>query len=333
MLKYLIILLDDTSISYCQYNNEKAKENLIPLEYLKKGILFGMKENLMVQFVYPDYILPQDYKNVINDIDHCDIVSSRCEDKRLTDSADVIIFKTIEDALHYPIKGTGTYTIRTSKDDLINKSRFLSEVINSSKRVNIVITDIDKFTEPDFERYNYTLSYLSEVVKNAYAKGKSPQLNILTDRMQLDFMNNCNAGAENVTIAPDGNFYVCPAFYYAGLCSGNEKTLGEECQKGYSIGSLSEGLDLKNPQLYTIEYAPLCRNCDSYQCKRCVWLNRKTTFEINTPSHEQCVVAHLERNASRKLLADIRTLGSFLPDKEIKNIDYLDPFDIRMNFK
>lgn len=89
------------------------------------------------------------------------------------------------------------------------------------------------------------------------------------------------------------------------------------------------GLDIKNSQLYKLLYAPICRNCDAFQCKRCVWLNRKTTYEINTPSHEQCVVAHLERNASRVLLNNIRKYGEYLPHIEIKEIKYLDPFDIR----
>ena len=42
-----------------------------------------------------------------------------------------------------------------------------------------------------------------------------------------------------------------------------------------------------------------------------------------------CVAAHLERNASRSLLAAIRKHGTFLPGREIKEIDYLDPFDVR----
>lgn len=59
-------------------------------------------------------------------------------------------------------------------------------------------------------------------------------------------------------------------------------------------------------------------------------MNRKTTLEVNTPSHEQCVVAHLERNASRKLLIDIRKHGKFMSASEdIKEIDYLDPFDVK----
>ena len=65
MLKYLIVLLDDTSTSYCHYENEKKECRLIALEDLKAGILFAMKENLMIQFVYPNYELSQEYKDTI----------------------------------------------------------------------------------------------------------------------------------------------------------------------------------------------------------------------------------------------------------------------------
>ena len=53
MLKFLVILLDDMSASYCHYENEKKTYKLISIEDLKMGILFAMKENLTVQFVYP----------------------------------------------------------------------------------------------------------------------------------------------------------------------------------------------------------------------------------------------------------------------------------------
>ena len=56
-------------------------------------------------------------------------------------------------------------------------------------------------------------------------------------------------------------------------------------------------------------------------------MNRQKTMEVNTPGHDHCVVAHLQRNASRILLNNIRKHGEFLPDKEIKEIDYLDPFE------
>ena len=34
----------------------------MPLETLQQGIRFGMMENLMIQYVYPDYELPAEYR-------------------------------------------------------------------------------------------------------------------------------------------------------------------------------------------------------------------------------------------------------------------------------
>lgn len=316
MLQYLIILIDETSTSYCHYENPAKKAGLIPLDILKAGIRFGMMENLMIQFVYPDYELPSEYKEAIETIDHSKIVSSLCEDESLKDEADVIVYHDWTGLSFGKFEAGKSYVLRTSKADLFERYLFIKDVLPKVSRLNVVITDIDTFKEEDFERYKQILETLSECLEKLYADRQTPQLNILTDRMMLSAMNNCGAGDSCITLAPNGNFYVCPAFYYE-----NEA----DC-----IGDLEHGLDIKNKQLYRLDHAPICSHCDAWQCKRCVWLNRKTTVEVNTPSHEQCVVAHLERNASRELLSNIRKHGTFLPEQdEIKEIDYLDPFDKR----
>lgn len=304
MLQYLIILLDDTSTSYCHYTNNRKGKNLIPLDRLKQGIRFGMMENLMIQYVYPDYELPEEYKEVIESIDHSKI-------KPIADDADVLVLNKIE-----AIKTDILVVLRIGKADLFDHQEEVAALLKGVPRLNVVLTDVETFTDKDFEAYKKVLATLSMEVKKLYVEGWSPQLNLLTDRMMLSQMNNCGAGETTITLAPNGKFYVCPAFYYE-----DEK----DC-----IGDLEHGLDIKNKQLYKLEYAPICRHCDAWQCKRCIWLNRKTTLEVNTPSHEQCVLAHLERNASRELLQNIRKHGSFLPEQEeIKEIDYLDPFDKR----
>jgi CXXX repeat peptide maturase len=316
MLQYLIILLDDTSTSFCHYDNPKIERRLMSIETLRQGIRFGMMENLMIQFVYPDYELPSEYKEAIETIDHSKIVSSLCEDESLKDEADVIVYHDWTGLSFGKFEAGKSYVLRTSKADLFERYLFIKDVLPKVSRLNVVITDIDTFKEEDFERYKQILETLSECLEKLYADGQTPQLNILTDRMMLSAMNNCGAGDSCITLAPNGNFYVCPAFYYE-----NEA----DC-----IGDLEHGLDIKNKQLYRLDHAPICSHCDAWQCKRCVWLNRKTTVEVNTPSHEQCVVSHLERNASRELLSNIRKHGTFLPEQdEIKDIDYLDPFDKR----
>ena len=74
MLQYMIILLDDTSTSFCHYDVNTAKKRLINLDDLRAGIRMAMIENMTIQFVYPNYNLPKEYKDVINTIDHSDIM-------------------------------------------------------------------------------------------------------------------------------------------------------------------------------------------------------------------------------------------------------------------
>lgn len=311
MIQYIVILLDDTSTSFCHYTNEKADRRLIPLQTLKDGICYAMKEDLNIQFVYPNYKLPKEYLAAIDSIDHTDIYPAE-----MSDNADVVVFDSLIAAKDYVFKEEVAYLIRTDKVSLFNEYKIIGEILDKVTRLNVVITDIETFTEDDFMAYKLLLSNLAERVEQIYVSGKSPQLNLLTDRIMLEKMNNCGAGDTSVTLAPDGKFYVCPAFYLSA--------------DGYTIGDMVNGLEIKNSQLYRLDHAPLCRRCDAWQCKRCIWMNRKTTLEVNTPSHEQCVVAHLERNASRKLLIDIRKHGKFMSGSEdIKEIDYLDPFDVK----
>lgn len=305
MIQYLMLLLDDTSTSYCHYVNSRTEKKLISLDALKAGIRFGMMENLMIQYVYPDYELPKEYQEVVESIDHSKIKPYGQAD------ADVLVVDGFQQ-----VKATVPIVLRITKQELFDHQEDVAKMLGDVPRLNVVLTDVESFTDEDFEAYKNVLATLSSEVEKLYVADKSPQLNLLTDRMMLSQMNNCGAGDTCITLAPNGKFYVCPAFYYE-----NEAD---------SIGDLEHGLDIKNKQLYKLAYAPICRHCDAWQCKRCIWLNRKTTLEVNTPSHEQCVVAHLERNASRELMKNIRKHGTFLPEQEeIKEIDYLDPFDKR----
>ena len=93
MLQYLIILLDDTSVSYCHYKNPKTEKRLISLSDLKAGILFAMKQNLMIQFVYPNYEIPDEYKKEIETIDHHKIAPQALK----LSNADVLVFDNLPD--------------------------------------------------------------------------------------------------------------------------------------------------------------------------------------------------------------------------------------------
>lgn len=306
MMQYLVILLDDTSVSYCHCDNPHREPRPIALDDLRRGIRYAMTENLMLQFVYPDYALPQEYLDVIDTIDHHDIVPRGMK-------GDVVVMNAGDE---FPdVEDDAVYVWRGTKKDLVTERQSLAQMLKRVARLNIVITDVETTMDSELKQYSETLSEMAVVLKEEYLSGRTPQLNILTDRMMLSKANHCNAGVENITLAPNGRFYICPSFYYSNPDD--------------SVGSLDDGLYIKNQQLLRLDHAPICRHCDAYQCRRCVWLNRKTTLELNTPSHEQCTVAHTEREASRKLLSAIREKAVFMPEVEIKELSYNDPFEVR----
>lgn len=305
MLKYLVVLLDDTSPSFCHYTNSKVDRRLIAYNDLKNALIWAMKENLMVQFVYPDYALPKEYLELIDSIDHIDI-------EKANQDSDVSVFDGQESIAILKEKKFQNVVLRLTKDELFASVENVLDILKVQSSLNIVITDIESFKDEDFVEYKRTLDKFSVIAIDRLKANLSVNLNVLTNRLLLQVMNNCNAGDESVTIAPDGKFYVCPAFYLDGMDN---------------FGSPINGLSIPNEQLYKLAYAPICKTCDAYQCKRCVWLNQKITGEVNTPGREQCILAHLERNASRELLEAMKTSGIVRTDKSIPEIDYLDPFD------
>lgn len=313
MTQYLIILLNDSSTSYCHYRTS-TRNRWIDMEDLKKGIRFAMMENLMIQFVYPDDELPRGYSDVINSIDHIDI--KPFIEWKMTDG-NALVFNGLPSNL---LDKYSTVIIRLTPQEFFDFPNYLvREVCQLTKRINVVIREIDPILAWDLYGYKCKIEEISSIVEKEYVSGSTTQWNILTDRMMLSEMKNCGAGDTTITLAPNGKFYVCPAFYYDDMDD--------------SIGDVYTGLNIPNQHLYKLEYAPICRHCDAYQCRRCIWLNRRMTLEVNTPSHEQCVAAHIERNASQMFLGNIRKHGEFLPEIKIREIDYMDPFENREQWK
>jgi CXXX repeat peptide maturase len=178
-----------------------------------------------------------------------------------------------------------------------------------------VLLGLDTATDDQLEMYRAAVQSLGEYVYRRYVANQSIELNVVSDRLMLRQMRNCNAGIDHLTVSPSGQFYLCPGFFHS---QGLE----------YVGGTLATGPELRNNRLLELGNAPICRTCDAWHCKRCVWLNQRATLEVNTPSRQQCVAAHLERAVSHelreRLVAQDAAFGVFPP---IGAGESLDPFD------
>ena len=199
MLQYLVILLDDTSVAYCHADNPLKERNLMPIETLKKGILFGMKQNLMIQYVFPDYgtrdcgtrdyELPKEYAEVIESIDNVKIYPVGCKPVTgIEDGNDA----DVEVANEVPVKAEAkNLVIRLTFNKMLKQKDEIAKLLASGARINLCITDVEQFTDEQIETYKQVLKEWNTVLLDLYKQGQSSQFNLLTDRMMLKEMHNC----------------------------------------------------------------------------------------------------------------------------------------------
>ena len=149
MLKYLVILLDDCSVSYCHYDNSNER-NLIPLEILQKAILFAMKNDLKIQYVLPQGELTQSYTEVIDSMFHDNIGSIGQEEM-----ADVIVLNGMEELAKSENKldASKRYVIRTSIDEFFERYDLLKNIFGRNISANVLFKDVESFTDEKIEQY------------------------------------------------------------------------------------------------------------------------------------------------------------------------------------
>lgn len=308
MLKYIVIIIDDSSVSYCNYAN-RSEANQISLETLRKGIIFAMKHDLKIQYLLPKYKLSDEYMNLINSMYHDNIGP-----KEQYNISGIIVIDGWDINLDEEYVDAGKrYILRTTIDDFHANYPTLNKMFDSGLSVNIAFTDTENFSDDKIEAYTSALDNIASHLGSLLLKGYNVNTNLITDRIALKGMNNCGAGDTSITLAPNGKFYPCPAFYYCKM-------------PYYKLGDVDTEVKIPNEKLFRLEGSPLCKTCDAFQCKRCVWLSKKLTYEVNIPSRQQCIMAHIERNASKHLLDEFHK-KDILTDRNIEAIDYLDPFD------
>ncbi len=311
MLTHLLVLVDGSAPSFCHYDHDRRQTALMPLATLERTIAFAAGRRLALTVLPGREELPPEYRAALAKTAHAAIVPAALADRY----PNAVLVLDPDDIRGTPggAAARRQYILRLPRRRLPAMADLVRSCLGRALRLDLYLGEIDRYTAADIEEYGRQLERAATYVTEVYRQGSLPEVNIFSDRMLLGGMNNCDAGTVHLTVAPNGNFYICPGFYYD--------------DESNAAGSLAEGVTLVNSQLLTLANAPVCSCCDAYHCKRCVYLNARTTLEWNTPSREQCVLAHLERNAARLIRERLGTVPPFSRLRAIPAVDYLDPFD------
>jgi radical SAM peptide maturase (CXXX-repeat target family)/CXXX repeat peptide maturase len=314
-LHSLILLLDRYAVPFCNYAapNNGAEPAWMPLETLERALAFAQEKRLALLCAQGVAPLPAAHCAALKRVAHRKIVpfalpAQRSKAIPVIQAGDVARLARRKWRVESAI-------LRVPRQDMPQLAKTFTLLKGRLKRLNVRLLDLETYTESDFQVYQEQCAEIARTIAAMKWPNKGTECNLLTDRPVLAARHNCEAGINHVTVAPNGLFYLCPGFYYQN--------------EAEAIGSLKDGIQIKNPHLLTLDAAPICRTCDANHCLRCLWLNKRMTDEINTPSRQQCIAAHLEREASLRMCESLGSqrggnLGQLNP---MPPLDYLDPFE------
>lgn len=306
---YLYFVLSNQSARHCTYETSD-KPAQMSLETFKKGIEYAKQNFYIPILLLPPEGLTSAQKELLSGIETIQIYA---DSQGLTNHDSIAVYDNSIDKLHNDFNSI----LIVSKDELTNLSSLVQELFAHHSRINLVLDDIELYDESDLNTYEEELDKLVNFIANKRLAGGDLNLNVLTDRPYLEKMANCNSGIDSFALGPDGNLYPCPAFYF-----------DEDFEP---IGNLEDGIVFKYQNHFSLEKSPLCSKCDAYQCRRCVYQNKKLTREYLVPSKNQCVISHLERKMSKKLFEILVEKGAVTLHKSldelIPDLTYLDPIE------
>jgi CXXX repeat peptide maturase len=312
-VKFLFVPIDRFAQSFCYYRGADGEASEpIPLEVLDQAVRFAGARDLSVNFVYGRTEPPETFVPLMNSVRHADIVPLSLAESH-PGSVVIVGPEELDQASKADLGKETNLIIRFPIERAAQLSDCLAPLLGKHQRLSLCLLNLEKASDSDMEFYELALKQLVDLEVEWLRSRLVVELGFLTDRLLLTSMRNCQAGIEHVTVGPDGDLYLCPGF----LCDQPEKP----------IGSLTRGLHMPSAELLSIDHSPICSSCDAYHCKRCVYLNKTLTLEMNTPSRQQCISSHHERNASRSLLTLLRDVAPFSGLPSIPELDYLDPFE------
>ena len=204
---------------------------------------------------------------------------------------------------------------KSNLSGLFSKIEYLS-CLKNDLNINIMFSDEDTLstTKQFIIEYDDFLKSLKELILKNWISANYININILTNELFANTNRYCGAGESSIFLSPEGNFYICSAFYH-------------KKQGGY-IGNINSGIENIYSKVCDMDKSPLCQNCKIRHCARCVFKNKTKTGEFSISPEEQCVTSYLEYKYSRELMDDLIEKNVLLPfeiNKQLVKIKNPDP--------
>lgn len=259
--KYLIIVPNNTVTPHCNYSSSEIAGDRMDEVLYNSGLSYAEEHGFTVASLGCDMLRYNFYNARFND--SIRIINNN-EELTLDETNSVVI-------------------LHVNRSNIKKLYANIAKQVTVIQRLNIIIDDVDGWTNSDIADYANELDRLSDIVRLAHTEGREFQINVLSD-IDSNSCDDCGAGIDSFALAPNGRFYACPAFYF-------------DDPDNY-IGDLKTGISERLCAPYR-EMKTLARGNNSNEFNRnCVYLNKKFTGELFLSSDIQQTIARLHKNKS-----------------------------------
>ncbi|WP_346939904.1 radical SAM peptide maturase, CXXX-repeat target family [uncultured Clostridium sp.] len=302
--RYIQIMISDNIVPHCDYRNIYRNNEIMDEDTIKRAMEFSINNGYEIVF------LGEPPKSI--EIKNPSVIYITGEDDKKQRSSEQYI-DIYDNEVKCSAENIKNCVLLINKDNIKNLSTLIEKLLKNKERINLVLEGTDKWTEEEINEYGNELDIITELIVEECKKNNYVEVNVLTDRLNSYKHCNCTNGSKTITLAPNGKFYICPAFYFNN--------------PGDSIGNLDRGIINENESLMHGEKSSLCKQCDAYQCKICKFMNKKLTEEYVAPSKIQCLISNYERNKSKELQKKLIKSGLEVSNKIMGDINSLDPLE------
>lgn len=309
--KYMYIILSDDAESFCHYNAKRTDSPAIMSpELLNKVIKYCEDNNFTPIFLGAD-----------NDVKHFGIYINSIN-QTLSNRTLSIVSIDCDDLIKFgkriPQFSEKQIILRISPQNLGKLPLITNSLISNNEAldISVKIKNMEEMKKENIILYDAVLSKIRSQVVDAWKSENYVNINIITHLSQAMIPHKCISGDKGFAIAPNGKFYICPAFYF------------ENAED--NIGDIDRGIDLSYQPLCSNKRPTNCKQCDNYQCDSCVYMNKRITGELGVPGTIQCLLSTIEKKHSVLFLDEVEKMNLDLPFKlnsEILrlNTDLTDP--------
>lgn len=317
LTKQLYMITSDDCAEHCNYESNTKDINFMDEQTFKAGLEYAYKN-----FFKPVILYSKSGRNVEN---IKNILNSSCKEAVENDCLEIFnsnIAQNFTNGIEIISDSSSdrevigdTCILKIKENNLEQLSDTAIILFKDVNRINLVIPDLDKSF--NYKLYKDQLNKIKDYIISDYKGNLIKEINVLTDLLFIDKMDNCNAGDKSFALAPNGKIYLCPAFYFN--------------DENDSIGDLENGISIeKYNSLFKAEGSPVCSKCEALHCSRCIYLNKTFTDEYNVSPAVQCRKSYLEREISKELSSALIKAGA-CNIKEITDVDYSDPLEIAID--